>query len=206
MNKFSLRAAVLGFALILPITAQAQIDQQWSPLFPVQPANITFGQSFTPTKSNITGAGTLLTNMSDNSVTANLRIAVFGKDADGNPTLADMVQAYTLLAHETKWVDISFSAQPISPGYINYLQFLSDDASGDVWSNDDITGSYAGGEAFDTAPEGTWEGDATFYSTDDFAFRTFYEATSAPEPASILLMATGLVGIVGVARRRKVAR
>src|SRR6185436_19578011 len=90
MRKLTLRSLLLGMALALPVVAQAQVDQSQYAYNASWWSSWAFGTTFKPSQSNIKGASIWLRNVTTNNVIANLRVAAFGTDAAGNPTLADV--------------------------------------------------------------------------------------------------------------------
>jgi hypothetical protein len=85
--------------------------------------------------------------------------------------------------------------------YFAFIQHIADPFGG--WSAQGLLDSYSGGQLYASNAHGTFVGGPTTDLRMTAHFTALDDVTVAPEPATMVLLATGLAGVAAAARRRR---
>jgi len=192
-----------------PLAAQQVVDQN-QPLAQSAFAALNqgwIGQSFVQSGSNLSGVGLFMRSINGNAATSTIQYRVYDAVPTGNnaPTLLRSgMESITLAANESRWIDLLFAPYEITPGSSLFFAVTGPSAGFQVYDYFNPTGAtYASGQAYLENAAGNQASPAY-----DLTFRTWTtlaEPVTAPEPASLTLLVTGLIGIGGAMRPRRPA-
>jgi hypothetical protein len=198
-----LTAAAVGcVALAAPLRAQNVVDQQQTT------AEGSFGyvdgwnaQTFTPTRDNVSGAGFMLSSRDVGGFSGTATVALWS----GNPSDVGSIELATgalpyVTGYDFEWFDTFWSPVAVTPGQTYWLLI-----GGGSWGTFTLFGqptTYANGGAYYSWSTDRQDPYTDFSGAYDLTFRT-YAVVTTPEPGTWMLLGAGLLGVGGIAARRR---